>query len=138
MKKIILAGLLVSSVCFANRESGGRNQASAVYVDFKSFGAGIDSVTLNIFESLVANATAQGQVVDLTAEPMGREGETLRCVDLQDAQQRYYFIQSLAPSILADTQQVGSQRSAVYVGTDCHSFESATEQDLNQYPGMMK
>lgn len=133
MKAIIMASMLISSVSFANRESGGRLGASAVYVDFRSYGTGIDPVTNANYEKLVLEAKNQGLVIDETKEMRGREGETLSCVQLSSAFDRYNFIRRLAPSILFDTQTHGLQRTSVYVGVDCNSFDQATEQDLSQY-----
>jgi len=133
MKSLITIGLLLSSVCFANRESGGRSSASAVFVDFYSIGQGIDHNTLAVYESLHSQAVANNQVLASTSEARGREGEMLRCVQLTDATLRYEFIRSLAPAILADTRASNAQRTAVYVAVDCNSFDSATEQNLEMY-----
>jgi hypothetical protein len=127
-----LMNLMFCSVSFANRESGGRHGASAVYVDFRSFGTGIDNQTANTFNVLYNAAKMRGEIVDETVVRVGREGETRHCIQLSNATQRYYFIQSLAGSILNDMQLTGSQRTAVFVGMDCHSFESATEQDITK------
>ncbi|MDO9181907.1 MAG: hypothetical protein Q7U04_05845 [Bacteriovorax sp.] len=134
MKLLIVLSIFFSAASFAgNRESGGRVGASAVYIDFKSFGTGIDSATKETFEILLRAAKARGEVVDETVELKGREGETINCVQLSNASQRYNFIQPIAYSILMDTQNSGIKRTSVYVGMDCHSFDSATEQDLSKY-----
>ncbi len=134
MKRVIFISLLIgSSICMANRESGGREGASAIYVDFRSLGAGIDQQTLNSYMVLLRAATSRGEVLDSTSEKSGREGELRFCVKLANSTQRYYFIQSLAPSILADIQLVMNKRTAVYLGMECRSFNSATEQDLRKY-----
>ncbi|MFZ3231238.1 MAG: hypothetical protein WA160_13605 [Pseudobdellovibrio sp.] len=132
MKLVIITGLLLSSVCFANRESGGREGASAIYVDFKSIGSGIDTVSAETFAKLSSEALENGNVVDSTAEQIGREGESLYCIKLTNANLRYEFIKALAVPIIADRQATGVQRTAVYVGMECHSFETATEQDITR------
>jgi hypothetical protein len=133
MKALILLSLLVSSVSFANRESGGRGGATAVYVDFRSTGAGIASSAMNTYKILVNAAQSRGEVIDVTTQMNGREGGRLECVQLMTGPQRYQFIQSLAFSIRFDTESTGMKRTAVYVGMDCHSFNAATEQDLRAY-----
>lgn len=134
MKNALVAViLLIGSISFANRESGGRLGASAVYVDFRSFGTGIDQFSKQTFDNLVAAAKYKGVVLDETYQQNGREGEILACVKLTDAYERYSFIRSLAPHIIADRDMQGVQRTSVFVGFDCHSFESATDQDLTKY-----
>jgi len=41
----------------------------------------------------------------------------------------------LAPQIIADTKDLGIQRTSVYLGADCHHFNNASEQDLTKYAG---
>lgn len=138
MKLITIISILACcSVSLANQESGGKLQASAVYVDFRSTGGGIDVQSLNAYEQLYQAASSRGEVVESTTVQTGHEGEVRHCVQMQDAMQRYYFIQSLSFGILLDRQQTGTQRTAVYVGFDCHSFDSATEQDLSKSWGQL-
>lgn len=134
MKQVIFICLLIaSSISMANRESGGREGASAVYVDFRSIGSGIDTQSLNVFKALYQGAKSRGEVLDTTSERLGREGEVRFCVKLSNANQRYQFIKSLASSIVADTQKHMAKRTAVLVGMECRSIDSATEQDLLRY-----
>ena len=133
MKTIILSILLISSMSFANRESGGRLGASAIYVYFYSHGTGIDTKSQALYQNLISKAKAHGLVVDEMSERRGREGETLNCVELKSPFERYNFIKKLAPSILADTASHGMKRTSVYVGTDCRDVRKATEQNLSTY-----
>ena len=131
MKSVFLfVGLLASSMSWAQRESGGRPQASAVYVDFRSNGSGINSQALYKFDELLYQAPYQSQIVESIDQPQGREGEIVRCVHFQDAYQRQSFIQALAPSILLDEQVTRQRRTVVLVGMDCYSPQEATPQDL--------
>ncbi|MFZ3229525.1 MAG: hypothetical protein WA160_04920 [Pseudobdellovibrio sp.] len=129
MKKTIFMMILaVSTISNAQRESGGRYQATAVYVDFRNYGTGINQIAMSKFDQLMYI----GQVLDSTYEQRaGRGGEVLRCVQFSNASERYYFIQSISPVIIQDEQRNGMHRTAVYVGMDCHSFSSATEQNIN-------
>ena len=129
----IMATLALGSLSFANRESGGRLQATAVYVEFKSFGSGIDSRALAEYRKLTGTARMNGQVLDETSERRGLEGEVLNCVQLASGEDRVFFIQNLAPVILRDRRMTGYARTSVYVGMDCYNFQGATEQDLNSY-----
>ncbi len=53
MKTVILSTLLFSTMAFANRESGGKVGASAVYVEFTSFCTGIDSNAVAKYDRLL-------------------------------------------------------------------------------------
>lgn len=129
--KIFIVMSLFANLCFAgNRESGGRETANAVYVEFTSVGMGIDYASKSTYDNLLANAKMSGEVVSENSQYIGREGEVRVCVQLQNANQRYYFIQSLAGSINNDRQSQGLIRTHVFVGMNCISFENATEQAL--------
>lgn len=134
MKKIfVLTLVILNSVAFANRESGGRIGASAVYIDFRSFGTGIDYKAKNKVMGLIAEAGMRGEVIDQESVPRGREGESTECVQLKDANQRYIFIKAIAGGILEDSRQLQKARTVVYVGEKCGDLSSATEQDLSRY-----
>ena len=134
MKTVLLSVVIfLSSISFAIRESGGRNGASAVYVQFASYGTGVDLETQKHYESLVKVAKSQGIVLDETLIGRGREGETLNCVLLASAFDRYNFIKELAPSILEDNMSNQFERTYVYVGADCNDVRKATRQDLRGY-----
>jgi hypothetical protein len=134
MKTIIfVAAVFINSVSWANRESGGRLGAPAVYVQFTSFGTGVDSQAQELYKNLVAEAKAQSLVVDETFVRLGREGESLNCVQLLSGFDRYNFIKKLAPVILSDTHSSPVERTLVFVGPDCHDVSEATRQDLRGY-----
>lgn len=134
MKSLLLSiCILMGAKAFAIRESGGRMGSSAVYLDFRSYGTGIDSQTKTYVLGLIGEAGMKGQVVNQTSSIYGKEGESIECVQLNDATTRYYFVKAVAPYILNDTQIYGHQRTAVFVGADCSDIESATEQDLGSY-----
>lgn len=133
MKTVFLMVMIVSSISFANRESGGRGRGTAVYVDFRSFGTGIDGVTAKRTQQLINEAKMNGQVIDQTFEQKGREGETLICVELTDAFLRYHLVKALAPLISADKKRLGRERTVVYVGNVCGDVSHATEQNIEAY-----
>lgn len=137
MRKLTSIIALISTVmflsdAFANRESGGRESARAVFVEFNSFGAGIDQSTKQFTDSLVEMAVANDEVVDLEVQQRGREGETYYCVHFKESVQRYAFIANLAKPIVHDTQNHG-KRTSVFLGMSCEDRDSATEQDLRAY-----
>jgi len=134
MQLKFLAALVLLSASIAGasiRESGGRGGATAVYVDFRSFGTGIDRASLQVTEQLINTAIMNGEVVEKTIEQKGREGEMLICVRLTTDNARWRFIKALAPQILAD-RQVNPKRTAVHVWTSCGQLNIATEQDLSK------
>lgn len=133
MKMIIGLCLLVASISYANRESGGRNGVSAVYVEFRSFGTGIDQSALQTYQQLAWAAKSRGEVITSKTLQKSREGELLHCVLLKDAYQRHNFVSSLAFSIKWDTKLVGRQRTHVYVGSNCDDVTKATLQDISKY-----
>lgn len=135
MKTMILVSLFISSISFANRESGGRlgNGTQAVYVAFNSIGTGIDVGSEKKMEDLVFAAKEAGLVIRQTNEQNGREGERLICVEVVNANARYNLIHGIAAEILSDTQTLGTQRTLVSVGEDCDHPEQATNQVLRGY-----
>lgn len=136
MKKLfLLLVLAISATTYAfNREGGGRPGASAVYIEFRSFGSGVDEYTKSHVMQLIGEAGMRNEVVDQTSESKGREGESIECVQLSDATKRHYFIKAIAGEILTDAKQFNdNQRTIVYVGTSCRKLEEATEQDLKSY-----
>jgi hypothetical protein len=130
---VILLAIFTSSTALANRESGGRVAARAVYVNFMSVGAGIDRANLNEVEALIEQAKSSGAVVKNTKEQMGREGETNLCVEFNGNTDVYHFIKTIASSILSDARTSGSQRTQVLSGKTCGDVSSATLQDLTKY-----
>lgn len=130
---LLLLALLFPLASQANRESGGRLGASAVYVYFSSFGTGIDSATASLAMELVQNEEMNGHVLAKTIDRRGREGEFLLCVQLANPTYRFQFIKDLAPSIRRDNQALPRQRTAVFVGLTCGNLEAATRQDINKY-----
>jgi hypothetical protein len=132
-KVLLTLVVLSTSVAGASiRESGGRGGATAVYVDFRSFGTGIDRTSLRVTEQMINTAIMNGEVIEKTIEQKGREGEMLICVRLTTDNARWRFIKALAPQILAD-RQVNPRRTAVLVWTSCGHVDVATEQDLQKY-----
>lgn len=133
MLSVFAAIALVSPLAQANRESGGRIAASAVYLNFASYGTGIDSQSYEIAEQFIADVRAKGAIVAEVRKPWGREGEVLRCVQLMDSASRAALIAEVAPSILADRQKTGQVRTSVRVGLSCDNYDAATEQNLEAY-----
>lgn len=133
MKLLIIIGLLFSTASFAvNRESGGVI-TSAVYVNFISFGSGIDQETLKNVTQILSAAKLRGEVINENQVRFGHEGEVRQCAQFSSGTQKDQYIQAIANAIKSDTQMNGMQRTRVYVGMDCFSFENASEQDLNGY-----
>ena len=132
MRKIMLAMMFIGSACLANRESGGRNGASAVFVYFSSIGSGIDYKTQALYTGLIQKAKTQGLVINETLVPRGREGEGLYCVELTSAYARYDLIKALAPAILLDRRVMITKRTIVYAGSKC-TDRDPSEQDLGAY-----
>lgn len=135
MKSLLLASaLLLSSLSIAaNRESGGRNESATVFVEFRNENQGYDLQTFEIFKMSFEGAKARNEVLNFTKTAVGRAGDVRFCVQLQDATQRYNFLSQLAPSIRQDAHMLGFQRTILYAGASCEDFESASEQDINQY-----
>lgn len=135
MKSLLLvsAFLMGSLSIAANRESGGRNDNATVFVEFRGENQGYDLQTFYIFKDSVEAAKSRSEVLNLTRTPVGRAGDVRFCVQLQDATQRYNLLSRLAPSIRQDAHMLGFQRTILYAGASCEDFESATEQDINQY-----
>lgn len=138
MKKLTML-LLVTTLAtlfnnaFANRESGGRLAATAVFVEFTSFGTGIDDYTRQFTDSLINSAEQRGLLTDLEVQQRGREGEVYYCAHFKSASQRFAFIANLAKPIIHDSQVSEQQRTFVFVGNSCDERDSATEQDLGKY-----
>ncbi len=125
--------ILLSSVAGAEiRESGGRSRAMAVYVDFRSFGTGIDHASIEWTEHLIGEAAMNGEVEVKVVSQKGREGETQICVKLTTDNARWRFIKALAPQILAD-RRMNPVRTAVLLWNECGNIDKATEQDLSKY-----
>jgi hypothetical protein len=135
MKKLILVVMAISSIASANRESGGRQGASAVWVAFSSFGTGPDSATEALLNQEIDLAKQNNRVVDYKYKQRGREGESVYCVDLRTSGDRVMLIKAIAPKIIADTKHndLKIQRTRVYVGFDCKNIKAATEQDIKAY-----
>jgi hypothetical protein len=133
-RTLVLSAVILSSpLAFANREGGGRVSASAVYVDFKSFGSGIDSDSLAVTDSLTELGVNDGTILEAKMDQKGREGERQICLLMSDAGARLKLISSLAPYILKDRKIEGVTRTDVYVGTDCNDISRATLQDITKY-----
>lgn len=129
----LLTMVMLSSTAMANRESGGRVGATAVYVIFSSPGTGIDYKTHDVLTAFVTKAQAENKVYDYTVENWGREGEVSYCVNFGSNFDRVVFIESLAPTIINDTKMTKFQRTRVLTGFACHEQEKATEQDITKY-----
>lgn len=125
MKLLIIMGLLFSTANFA----GERFAATAVYVDFTSFGSGINQTALENVAQALNSARSRGEIFQETQVLLGHEGEIRHCAHFYNSTQRYEYIQAISNSINSDS----IQRTKVYVGADCNSFENATEQDLTNY-----
>ncbi len=140
MKKTFVLLLLTASLsAFANRESGGRRAASAVFLNFQSPGNGIDSKTFYLSKELISEASANGLVKEYTLRRWGREGEKTVCVHFQGGELNGRgasgrFIKALAPSIIEDFQDQNIRRTIVLIGASCKRIEDATVvQDISAY-----
>lgn len=128
-KTILIMSLLLSSVSFANRESGGRLAPLGLYVVFGSFGTGIDQATKEVFEVLLEEAKARGEVSDVIHSQQGREGETQYCVLFNHFGPKHQFQKALGPAIRSDIKKVQKQRTAVLVALDCSDIQKAQPVD---------
>lgn len=134
MKNLLILLMFMAQGSLAmNRESGGRQSAAAVYVDFKSLGNGIDESTLKFMEELITQAVSEDLVKEIVRTYRPYEGERTICVHFHGghfdgAGPRYYFVKALASSILNDSQP----RTDVYVGISCQDITKATKQDLKR------
>ncbi len=134
MKNLVLALLMVTGpIALANRESGGRLAARAVYVQFTSIGTGIDYFTQKKLQQYIAKAKHSKKIADYTYEQKGREGEATYCVRPKDVVDRVSIIKAIAPSIVKDTKGMGVQRTHVLLGMSCGDINMAVEQDLSSY-----
>lgn len=131
MKTMLTAFIILSSLnSFAvNRESGGRESASAVYVNFFSPGNGINYEAYDLTRKLMNEAEDQGKIQELTIEFYGREGERKVCLKYKRAEDSRELVRMIAPTILADK----FSRTKVYIGKKCGDMESATQQDISKY-----
>lgn len=139
MKSFLVFTLIVTSLsAFANRESGGRASASAVFLNFTSPGNGIDVQSLNLADNLITQASQDGLVKEIVRKRWGREGEVTLCVHFQGgahngAAPSRDFIRGVANSIFMDTLDQGLQRTKVLLGVSCKNIEEATEQSVEAY-----
>ncbi len=134
MKNLVLVLIMVAGpLALANRESGGRLAARAVYVQFTSIGTGIDYFTQKKLQQYIAKAKHSKKIADYTYEQKGREGEAFYCVELKDVLDRVVMIKAVAPSIVKDTKGMGVQRTHVLLGMACGNADMAVEQDLSSY-----
>lgn len=139
MKNLFVFMLITLSLtAFANRESGGRRAAAAVFINFTSFGSGIDGKTFALTDKLIKIADKNGLVKKQTRLEWGREGEITICVHFQGgafggASHKSNFIKEIAPSIIEDHKVQKKKRTAVLVGLSCDNIKAATSQDLSAF-----